>query len=46
MSFALASAHSLGLSLHLSFEAFRLFKLAAAFDKEDCSAIAKVPAGA
>lgn len=46
MSIALASAQSQGLSLPLSEEAFRLFKLAAAFDKEDCSAIAKVPAGA
>ena len=43
MSIALASAQSQGLSLPLSEEAFRLFKLAAAFDKEDCSAIAKVP---
>lgn len=46
MSIALASAQRQGLSLPLSEEAFRLFKLAAAFDKEDCSAIAKVPAGA
>lgn len=45
MSIALASAQRQGLSLPLSEEAFRLFKRAAAFDKEDCSAIAKVPAG-